>query len=281
MENYFTLKGGIRMPAIGYGTFKSTDGGDERLIHMALDAGYRLLDTAAFYGNEEFVGKAVKESGLGREEIFITTKVWKTELGYERTKASVEQSLKRLQTDYVDLCLIHWPKPEPDTENWKELDRGSWKALEEFLRQGKARAIGVSNFLPYHLDALMEEAEILPAVDQLELHVGYTQEAAVAYCREHGIQVQAWSPLGRRRVLEEPAVVRIAAKYGISPAQLLLKYLLAQDIAVIPKSSSMERMKENLDLPDFEISREDFYFLRCLPQTGWGGEHPDLPRVYF
>ena len=153
------------------------------------------MDTAAFYGNEEFVGKAVKESGIGREDIFITTKVWKMELGYDRTKASVEQSLKHLQTDYVDLCLIHWPKPEPETENWKELDAGSWKALEELCRQGKVRAIGVSNFLPHHLEALMEHAEILPAVNQLERHVGYTQEAAVSqegsggagsdpYCRQ-------------------------------------------------------------------------------------------------
>ena len=281
MNQFMKLRSGEKMPAIGYGTFKSTDGGDERAILMALEAGYRLLDTAAFYGNEEFVGKAMKESGIAREEIFLTTKVWKTELGYERTKESVYQSLKRLRTEYLDLCLIHWPKPEPGTENWKELNRGSWRALEELCRQGLVRSIGVSNFLPHHLMALMEEAEILPAVDQLELHAGYMQEAAVAYCKDHGIVPQAWSPLGRLRVMKEPFLAPMAEKYGASPAQLLLKFLLMQDIAVIPKASTMERLRENLELPDFEIEEEDFYFLKCLPQTGWGGEHPDFERVYF
>lgn len=279
MSFFYTLRGAVQMPAVGYGTYKSTDGGDERVVRMALEAGYRLLDTAAFYGNEEFVGKAVRESGVPRKEIFLTTKVWKTDLGYEKTKDSVRASLERLQTDYLDLCLLHWPKPSPDSENWEELDRESWRALEEFCRQGTVRAIGVSNFLPHHLEALLETAEIVPAVDQLELHAGYMQEAAVQYCKARGIQVQAWSPLGRRRLLEEPVVVNMAQKYGVSPAQLLLKFLLAQNIAVIPKSSAAERMRENLELPDFEIASADLYFLRCLPQMGWGGEHPDLPRV--
>ena len=278
MDRIFTLRGGIQMPAIGYGTYKSTDGSDERVIRTALEVGYRLLDTASFYGNEEFVGKAMKESGIPREEIFLTTKVWKTDLGYEKTRESIWRSLDRLQTDYLDLCLLHWPKPSPDRADWQELDRESWRALEEACRQGRIRAIGVSNFLPHHLKPLLERADILPAVDQLELHVGYMQEAAVQYCKENGIQVQAWSPLGRQRVMNEPEVVRIAEKYGIAPSGLLLKFLLSQDIAVIPKSSSPERMRENLEVPDVMISQEDMYFLRCLPQMGWGGEHPDLEK---
>ena len=281
MNRTVTLKNGVPMPAIGYGTYKAAEGDDGRTLRMALEAGYRLLDTASFYGNEHLVGRAVKDSGIPRKEIFITTKVWKTDLGYKRTKESVERSLERLETDYVDLCLIHWPKPDPAAENWKELDRESWRALEELCRQGILRSIGVSNFLPHHLEALMEEAEIPPALDQLELHVGYMQEAAVAFCKAHGILPQAWSPLGRRRVLEDPSVVRIACKYGVSPAQHLLKFLLSLGIAVIPKASSLDRMKENLNLPDFELAEEDSSFLRCLPQTGWGGEHPDLPRVRF
>lgn len=279
MEQYFVLENGVKMPCIGYGTYKCTDGSDERIVRMALDAGYRMLDTAAAYENEEYVGRAVRESKIPREEIFLTSKVWKTNLGYEKTKQSFEASLNRLQTDYLDLFLLHWPKPDPEAENWKELDKESWKALEEFYHQGKVRAIGVSNFLPHHLEALMEEADVRPMVDQLELHVGYMQEAAVQYCKSWGIQVQAWSPLGRRRVLSEPVVEKMAQKYGVSAAQFLLKFLLQQKIAVVPKASSMERMRQNLELPAFEITQEDLYLLRCLPQIGWGGEHPDLERV--
>ncbi len=278
MEQYFVLENGVKMPCIGYGTYKCTDGSDERIVRMALDAGYRMLDTAAAYENEEYVGRAVRESKIPREEIFLTSKVWKTNLGYEKTKQSFEASLNRLQTDYLDLFLLHWPKPDPEAENWKELDKESWKALEEFYHQGKVRAIGVSNFLPHHLEALMEEADVRPMVNQLELHVGYMQEA-VLYCKSWGIQVQAWSPLGRRRVLSEPVVEKMAQKYGVSAAQFLLKFLLQQKIAVVPKASSMERMRQNLELPAFEITQEDLYLLRCLPQIGWGGEHPDLERV--
>ena len=279
MEQYVILQNGVKMPRIGYGTYKCTDGSDERVVRMALDAGYRRLDTAAFYGNEEYVGKAVRESGIPRKELFLTSKVWKSDLGYEKTKKSVEESLERLQTDYLDLCLIHWPKPDPESTDWKELDRGSWKALEELYHRGTVRAIGVSNFLPHHLEALMEAAEVRPMVDQLELHVGYLQEAAVQYCKSWGIQVQAWSPLGRRRVLEEPMVVEMAQKYQVFPAQFLLRFLLQQNIAVIPKVSSMERMRQNLELPEFVITEEDMHLLRCLTQAGWSGEHPDLERV--
>lgn len=279
MENYFVLRNGVQMPSVGYGTYKTTDNKDEQLISMALEAGYRLLDTAAFYGNEEFIGSAIRKSGIPREELFLTSKVWKTELGYEKTMKSFAQSLKRLGTEYLDLFLIHWPRPDLETKNWKELVQESWKALEDLYRQGKVKSIGVSNFLPHHLEALKETAQVLPMVDQLELHVGYMQEAAVQYCKENGIQVQAWSPLGRRRVLEEPMVLQMAQKYGVSPAQVLLKFLLQQGIAVIPKASSPERMKQNLADLEFEISFCDLSMLRSLPQCGWSGEHPDLERV--
>ena len=273
------LSNGVKMPMIGYGTYKCTDGSDERVIRMALDAGYRLLDTAAAYENETQVGNAIRESGISREDIFLTSKVWKTDLGYEKTKRSFEGSLERLGTDYLDLFLLHWPKPCPESLDWKELDRGSWKALEEFYAQGKVRAIGLSNFLPHHMEALLETATVQPMVNQLELHIGYMQETAVQYCKARGIQVQAWSPLGRKRVLEEPLVVKMAEKYKMSPAQFLLEFLLSLNIGVIPKSSSPERMRQNLEVPDIEIEAEDLYLLRCLPQIGWGGEHPDLPRT--
>lgn len=278
-ERCIVLSNGVKMPMIGYGTYKCTDGSDERILRIALDAGYRLLDTAAAYENEAQVGNAIRESGILREDIFLTSKVWKTNLGYEKTKQSFEESLERLGTDYLDLFLLHWPKPCPESLNWKELDRGSWKALEEFYAQGMVRAIGLSNFLPHHIEALLETATIRPMVNQLELHIGYMQEAAVQYCKAMGIQVQAWSPLGRKRLLEEPIVVKMAEKYNVSPAQFLLAFLLSQNIGVIPKASSPERMRQNLEVPDIEIEAEDIYLLRCLPQIGWGGEHPDLPRV--
>ena len=279
MGNYFVLRNGVQMPSVGYGTYKTTDGKDEQLISMALEAGYRLLDTAAFYENEEFIRNAIRESKIPREELFLTSKVWKTELGYEKTMKSFEQSLLRLGTEYLDLFLIHWPRPDLETKNWEKLVQESWKALEDLYQQGKIKSIGVSNFLPHHLEVLKETAQVLPMVDQLELHVGYMQEAAVQYCKENGIQVQARSPLGRRRVLEEPMVLQMAQKYGVSPAQLLLKFLLQQGIAVIPKASSFERMKQNLVDLKFEISFCDLSMLRSLPQCGWSGEHPDLERV--
>ena len=279
MEKNFVLSNGVVMPKIGFGTYKSTDGSDERVIGQALEAGYRLLDTAAAYKNEEQVGKAMTRSGISRQEIFLTSKVWKTNLGYENTKASFQESLERLQTDYLDLFLLHWPKPDPESPDWKELDRESWRALEELYKEGKVRAIGVSNFLPHHLENIRKTAEIQPMVDQLELHVGYLQEAAVSYCKEHRIQVQAWSPLGRRRIMEQEQVQKLAKKYQVSVAQFLLRFLLQMEIGVVPKASVPERMRQNLELPKFTIEEDDLWFLRGLPQMGWSGEHPDLPRV--
>lgn len=279
MEKNFVLSNGVMMPKIGFGTYKSTDGSDERVIGQALEAGYRLLDTAAAYKNEEQVGKAMTQSGISRQEIFLTSKIWKTNLGYEQTKTSFQESLERLQTDYLDLCLLHWPKPDPESTDWKELDRESWRALEELYKEGKVRAIGVSNFLPHHLENIRKSAEIQPMVDQLELHAGYLQEAAVAYCKEHQIQVQAWSPLGRRRIMEQEQVQKMAEKYQVSVAQFLLRFLLQLGIGVIPKASVSERMRQNLELPEFTIEEDDIWFLRGLPQMGWSGEHPDLPRV--
>lgn len=274
-----TLSNGVTMPMVGYGTYKSTDGGDESAIRQALLCGYRLLDTAAVYQNETQVGQALRESGLAREDVFLTSKVWKTELGYDSTLRAFEDTLRRLGTDYLDLYLLHWPKPDPAFIDWQTLDRESWRALETLYRAGRVRAIGLSNFLPHHIESLLETAQILPMVNQLELHVGYTQEAAVQYCREKHIQVQAWSPLGRTRIMAEPLVTALADKYGVTPAQLLLLFLLEQDICVIPKTTSPARMEQNLHLPTVTWDKADLYALRCLPQLGWGGEHPDRERV--
>ncbi len=272
----YTLLNGVEIPATGFGTYLATEGNGKQGILNAFAAGYRYLDTASFYKNEEEIGEAIRESGIPRKELFLASKVWRTEMGYQETKAAFAASLQRLGTDYLDLYLIHWPKASADTPDWKQRIQDTWRAMEELYEAGQIRAIGLSNFLPHHIEALLETAKVMPMVNQLELHVGYMQEAAVRYSQEKGILVQAWSPLGRRKLLTEPVIQSLAVKYQVTEAQLLLGFLDQQGISVIPKASTVERCKENLDIHGFILSNEDMYFLKCLPQMGWSGEHPDL-----
>jgi len=275
INDTYTLNNGLQIPCVGFGTFKSTDNGSADAIKMAIEAGYRYLDTASFYHNEEFVAQAIKESGMKREELFLVTKAWKTQMGYKAVREAFQESLQKLDTDYVDLYLIHWPVPEAGYKQWKQLDIDTWKALEELYAEGKMKGIGVSNFLPHHLENLMESADVKPLVNQIEFHPGYTQEATVRYCQEHDILVQAWSPLGRTRVLNYPMLVEMAEKYGVSTARLCIRYAIQRGVVPIPKASSMERIKDNQNVFDFEISKEDMYRISSLPQTGWSGLHPD------
>ena len=224
MRHTFTLANGVEIPAVGFGTYKAADNQDERIISEAIRQGYRHLDTAAFYFNEEAVGKAVRESGIPREEFFITSKVWRDRLGYEAALEEFETSLKKLGTDYLDLYLIHWPRPFDLNAEWRDLDVETWKALEELYRAGRVRAIGVSNFLPHHLNNLMERTGIVPLVNQLEFHPGYIQKAAVDFSQRLGIQVEAWSPIGRARVLKEPLLLELAEKYQVSEAQICIRF---------------------------------------------------------
>ena len=271
----FVLDNGVVIPAVGYGSYLATKGG-EQTIKDALDAGYRYIDTASFYDNEEQIGNAIGEYGIAREELFLCSKVWPSDLGREKTLASFEASCKRLKTDYLDMYLIHWPKADKNDPAWIDGVRESWALMEELYEEGRVRAIGLSNFLPHHIRPLLETARIKPMTDQLELHVGYMQEYALAYLKKEGILAQAWSPLGRARVINDPLVSLLAAKYKKSNAQILLRYLLQRCIPVIPKASAMERMKENLDVFGFSISDDDMSMLSCLPERGWSGEHPDL-----
>lgn len=272
----YTLLNGVEIPAVGFGTYLATEGNGKQGILNAFAAGYRYLDTASFYKNEEEIGEAIRESGIPRKELFLASKVWRTEMGYQETKAAFAASLQRLGTDYLDLYLIHWPKASAHTPDWKQRIQDTWRAMEELYEAGQIRAIGLSNFLPHHIEALLETAKVMPMVNQLELHVGYMQEAAVRYSQEKGILVQAWSPLGRRKLLTEPVIQSLAVKYQVTEAQLLLGFLDQQGISVIPKASTVERCKENLDIHGFTLNAEDMYFLKCLPQMGWSGEHPDL-----
>ena len=193
----FILENGMVLPAVGFGTYNAKGGDNLQMIKDAIEVGYRYFDTASLYGTERALGQAIKESGLPREAFQIATKVWIDEMGYENTKAALERSLSRLQTDYVDFYLIHWPKANEEDEDWKTRDLETWRAMEEMVEEGKIKAIGLSNFLPHHLDNILEHCRIKPVLNQLELHVGYSQEAAVAYSKERGIQVQAWSPFAR------------------------------------------------------------------------------------
>lgn len=281
MRHTFTLANGVEIPAVGFGTYKAADNTDEAIISEAIRQGYRHLDTAAFYFNEEAVGKAVRESGIPREEIFLTSKVWKDQLGYDSTLQEFESTCKRLGTDYLDLYLIHWPRPSDLNAEWRDLDVETWKALEDLYKSKKVRAIGVSNFLPHHLNNLLERTSITPMVNQLEFHPGYMQKAAVDFCKQMGIQVEAWSPIGRARVLKEPLLMELAEKYQISVAQICIRFALQCGVLPLPKSSSSERMHQNLDVFGFEIEENDMYQLMTLPQIGWSGEHPDRERVRF
>lgn len=276
---HYILNNGVEIPAIAFGTYKAADGKSADVIRAAIEAGYRYFDTASFYGTETYLAQAVRESGISRDEIFIASKLWKTEMGYENVKYAFERSLDKLNTDYLDLYLIHWPLPDPEYKDWKQLDKETWRAMEELYQAGKVRAIGLSNFLPHHIDNILEDCTVRPAVDQIEYHPGYSQEAAVQYCKERNILVQAWSPIGRQRVLEEPLVLELAGKYAVSPAQICLKFAVQRGIIPLPKSSSVKRMKENLDLYSFEMEREDIWRLATMPQAGWSGEHPDRERV--
>lgn len=271
----FKLNNDMKIPCVGFGTYKAAEGNNVEILKTAIKAGYRYFDTASFYQTEEFVGQAIRESNLPREDFFLVSKMWKDEMGYQQTKDALEKSLKRLGTDYLDIYLIHWPRPSADCENWKELDLETWRAMEELQKEGKIRGLGLSNFLPHHIKNILENGTVKPVVNQLELHPGYMQQAAVQYCKEHGIQMQAWSPIGRRRILEDGLILELAGKYQVSPAQLCLRFLLQNDIIPLPKSSSMERMKQNMDLFHFEISEEDVSRLATMPQAGWSGEHPD------
>ncbi len=271
----YTLNNGVKNPCVGFGTFKAADGQSAEVLKTAVDAGYRYFDTASFYETEESLGKAVREKQIPREELFIASKAWKTEMGYREVKEAFERSLERLQMDYLDLYLIHWPVPEEGYENWKQLDIDTWKGLEELYEEGRVKAIGVSNFLPHHIENILEYCHIRPAVNQIEFHPGYTQEMTVQYCQEREILVQAWSPIGRSALLNNPMILEIAGHYQVSAAQLCIRYAVQRGIVPLPKSSAMERMKPNQDVFGFEITREDMYRLGTFAQTGWSGLHPD------
>lgn len=275
INDTYTLGNGLQIPCVGFGTYNPGGGNDCEMIKNAIKEGYRYFDTASLYETERALGQAIAESGMAREEFFIASKAWIDEMGYEETKKAFERTLSRLQTDYLDLYLIHWPRVSEDDDDWKERDLQTWRAMEELYAEGKIKGLGLSNFLPHHIENILKNCKIKPVVNQLEIHPGYSQEAAAFYCKEKGIRVQAWSPLGRSQTLQHPVLLKMAAKYGKSVSQLSLRFLVQKDIIPIVKSANVERMRENQDIFDFVISEEDISMLECMPQDAWLGEHPD------
>lgn len=280
--NSIRLNNGVDIPIIGFGTYKTTVKDGYKVISDAISVGYRHLDTAALYENEEDVGKAIRESGIPREEFFVTSKLARYALGYENAKREFETSLQKLGLDYMDLYLIHWPRPDygdPKYNDWVELDRESWRAMEELYEAGKIRAIGVSNFLTHHLEKLLENAKVIPAVNQLELHPGYLQEDTVSFCRDHGIAVEAWSPNGRARLADNPLLLELAEKYQTSVPAVCLSFGLQSGYIILPKSTHPDRMKENLLADRLILEDADMQKIQKMPQAGWSGEHPDQETV--
>ena len=256
------------MPQLGFGVFQVSDDDTTAAVSLALAAGYRSIDTAAIYGNEAGTGRAIAESGIDREELFITSKLWVADLGYDATLAAFEASLEKLGLDYLDLYLIHWPAPATD------LYLESWRALEQLLADGRVRAIGVSNFLPEHLQKVIDLGGTVPAVNQIELHPALQQRDIAAFNAAHGIATEAWSPLAQGAVLADPAVAEIAARHGVSPAQAILRWHLQQGRIIIPKSVTPERIRENLDVFGFDLTADELAVIDGLERDGRTGPHP-------
>lgn len=270
------LSNGVTIPGLGYGTYQTPPEDAYRAVTDALAVGYRHIDTAALYGNESGVGQAVKDSGLKREEVFITSKLWNTERGYDKTMAAFEKTLAELGTDYLDLYLIHWPANEKQFgQEAAALNLDTWRAFEDLYKAGKIKAIGVSNFMPNHLEALLAQAEIKPMVNQIEVHPGWPQTEAIRYCQRNDILVEAWAPLGEAAALSNPVLAKIAAKYDHTPAQVCLRWEIQQGILPLPKSVHKERMAENTKLFDFELTEDEMDIIGALRNLGGQCKVPD------
>lgn len=276
------LNNGVEIPCVGYGTFRTDPAVTAQAVEDAINAGFRHIDTAMVYQNEEGVGQGIKAAGVDRQELFVTSKLWNTDRGYEATKEAFQKSLDRLGLDYLDLYLIHWPANEKQfgTEAAK-LNAATWRAMEELYEAGKIRAIGLSNFMPHHVAELMKTAKIKPMVDQIEVHPGWPHSEEIKKLQAMDIQVEAWGPLGGQgaTVLTDPTMERIAAAHGKTTAQVSLRWIIQQGVLPLPKSVHVNRIKENMDVFDFELSDAEMTAITAL--TDLGGQCKDPDEVDF
>ena len=276
LTDCYKLSNGVEIPCIGFGTWQTPDGDVcVSSVLSAIEAGYRHIDTAQGYGNEESVGLAVKKSGIDRKELFITSKLTNSEHGYERTLAAFEETMKKLDMDYLDLYLIHWPNPIAFRDHWQEANAGTWKAFEELYKAGRIRAIGISNFRPHHIEELMKTATVAPMVNQIRLCPGETQDEVVDYCRAHNIQLEAYSPLGVGKIFEVPEMKALAEKYGKSIAQICIRWSLQRGYLPLPKSVTPSRIKENTQVFDFELEAADVQLIADLKGCVGYSSDPD------
>ena len=274
--NTYRLTNGIDIPSVGFGTWQTPDGEVAvQSVRCALESGYTHIDTAQAYGNEESVGKAIRLSGVPRKDLFITTKLWNANHSYDLTMRSFDESMNKLGLDYLDLFLIHWPNPLAFRDRWEQANAESWKAMEELYEAGKIRAIGISNFRPHHMNALLKTAKITPMVNQIRLCPGDTQDETVAYCREHQMVIEAYSPLGTGRIFDVPEMQTLAKKYNRSIAQICIRWSLQRGYLPLPKSVTPARIQENLHVFDFELSEDDVQLIANLKGCVGYASDPD------
>lgn len=276
LKSCYTLKNGVRIPCVGFGTWQTPEGDiAENAVRTAIEAGYEHIDTAMVYGNETGVGKGIRDAGKPRGELFLTTKLWNTDHGYEQALKAFDDSMKRFGTDYCDLYLIHWPNPAALRGCWQQKNAESWKAMEKLYEEGRIRAIGISNFMPHHIDALLKTANIMPAVNQICVNPARLPVETIEKSRALGMLVEAYSPLGTGRLLQDPVLVDIAEKYEKTPAQILIRWSLDNGYLPLPKSITAERIRSNTEVFDFALTSEDMHALSVLDGILGDGEHPD------
>ena len=276
LADKLVLSNGVQMPGIGFGTWQvPTDSTLENAVSAALKLGYRFFDTAQIYGNASAIGRGVLLSDLPRAEIFISSKIWTSHRSYDGVMRAFTDIIEQLKTTYLDQLLIHWPATQGEPMIWQSQNAGTWRALEDLYEQGAVKVIGVSNFLPHHLVPLLARARIRPMVNQLEIHPGYPQFAAVNFCFKQNIAVQAWSPLGRGGLTHHPLLIELGAKYGVSPALIALRWSLQHGFIPVVKALDAEHMKSNLDAFGLTLEDEDMTRLDTMQQVAFSGLHPD------
>ncbi|MGI5832924.1 MAG: aldo/keto reductase [Thermoguttaceae bacterium] len=272
----YTLANGVKVPVLGFGTWQSPNGEiATNAVKTAFEVGYRHIDTASAYGNEESVGAGLRASGLPREEVFLTSKLWNKDHGYDETLAAFDMTLAQMKAKYLDLYLIHWPIPMERRTDWKDSLLGTWNAMIKLYKDGRIRAIGVSNFRPHHIEHLVRNTSVVPMVNQIEYHPGFWQKYVADFCKDLGILIQAWSPMAQGRVFGLPLLKELSTKYSKSVAQICIRWALQKGVNPLPKSVTAARIKENFDVFDFNISDEDIAKIDSLPESGATGYDPD------